>query len=535
MAKVARPKEISPLVIGLFDAGMTPLLRAGLGGLAAAVRAIHLRTNRQAQWPSPVPIGLGVAHVDAQHLTLDFCGAPPQEVLHALFDEAFQIRRPPGLIELAGSYGVYTKGSLALLAAQQSSLKRTFLQHGRTTAKAGGPQTHSEDLGEQTLRFSVQPYASFVHQAAWENIGKALPDGTVELAGWAYPGAAQRHIDYADTKISYTPAQALCGCFALIGCISYQAPRSGGVLVILEPDDLIRFAEVRPRLSPDQLAKWYISGTGDAVLATESVLRMERSAAEARCVAAVHGVLLRATPWAKQQKSRIFTISPGRIADSILDIYEEATRSLPTIIRVLGDSSDQDEGDGFFAATSALRGFIADNLAMGRPWFRDFATATTGGKTPRYLHRYRSRSDDLGALYPEERKGLVAMLSHLELAERALVSSVHIALRRRLRTIADECQNQPATMKNRWQGERDKWRLAFAGSKTADQIRAHLADLWSRAGSNRELQEHWQTVLPLLRQDKWQVARDLALVALASYQSSRDQAGIEDDGDQQPT
>lgn len=535
MAKVAKPKHVPPLIIGLFDAGMTPLLRAGLGGLAAAVRAIHLRANPQAQWPAPVSIGPGVVHLDARHLTLDFCGAPPQDVLRPLFTEAFQIRRPPGLIDLLGSYDVRTPHSVALLAAQQSSLKRTFLQHGRTTAKEGGLQTHSEDLGEKTLRFSIQPYAAFVHQAAWEGICKAMPDGTVELAGWAYPGAAQRHIDYPETKISYTPAQALCGCFALIGCLSFQAPRSGGVLVIPEPNDLIRFATVRPRLSPGQLADWYIAGTGDAVLATESTLRMEKSTAGMGGVAAVHGILLRATPWAKQQKSRIFSLSPGQIGDSVLDIYEEATRSLRTTIRVLGDGSDSEEGEGFFAATSALRGFIADNLAMGRPWFRDFATATTGGKTPRYLHRFRSRGDDLGALYSEERKGLVAMLSHLEAAERVLVSSVHTALRRRLRTIADECQNQPATMKHRWQGERDKWRLAFAGSKTVDQIRAHLADLWSRAGSNRELQEHWQTVLPLLRQDKWQVARDLALVALASYQSSRDQAGIDDDGDQQTT
>lgn len=534
MAKVARSKHIPPLVIGLFDAGMTPLLRAGLGGLAAAVRAIHLRANAQAQWPVSVPIGPGVVHLDARHLTLDFCDAPPQEVLRVLFTEAFQIRQPPGLIDLPGSYDVSTPRSLVLLAAQQSALKLTFLQHGSTTTKDGVQQTHSEDLGEQTLRFSMQPYTYFVHQDAWEAIVKALPDRTVDLAGWAYPGAAQRHILYPGTRIFYTPAQALCGCFALIGCLSFKAPRSVGVLVIPEPDDLIRFAEVRPRLSPGKLADWYISGIGDAVLATESTLRLEKARPH-RGVAAVHGILLRATPWAKQQKSRVFTMNPGQISDSVLDIYEEATRSLPTTIRVLGDRSDQDEGEGYFAATSALRGFIADNLAGGRPWFRDFATATTGGKTPRYLHRYRSRGDDLGALYSEERKGLVAMLSHLEAAEQALVSSVHTALRHRLRAIADECQNQPATMKNRWQGERDKWRLAFAGSKTADQIRAHLADLWSRAGSNRELQEHWKTVLPLLRKDQWQVARDLALVALASYQSNREQAGIDDDGEQQPT
>ena len=36
-------------------------------------------------------------------------------------------------------------------------------------------------------------------------------------------------------------------------------------------------------------------------------------------------------------------------------------------------------------------------------------------------------------------------------------------------------------MKNRMQGEFDKWRLAFSGSKTPDQFRQSLCDLFGRA------------------------------------------------------
>ena len=100
--------------------------------------------------------------------------------------------------------------------------------------------------------------------------------------------------------------------------------------------------------------------------------------------------------------------------------------------------------------------------------------------------------------------------------------------------IAAEAPN-PATMKNRFNGEREKWRLAFHGSKTQEQIRGALADLWSRAGANRELREKWPVVLPLLRAEHWRSARDLALIALASY-SSREEASddaIEDaEGDE---
>jgi CRISPR-associated protein Cas8a1/Csx13 len=86
-------------------------------------------------------------------------------------------------------------------------------------------------------------------------------------------------------------------------------------------------------------------------------------------------------------------------------------------------------------------------------------------------------------------------------------------------------------MRNRWNSERDRWRFAFAGARTPQQIRAALADLWSRAGPNKELKSHWELVLPLLRAEHWETARDLALVALASYGAASDD---EDEADTTP-
>jgi CRISPR-associated protein Cas8a1/Csx13 len=41
-------------------------------------------------------------------------------------------------------------------------------------------------------------------------------------------------------------------------------------------------------------------------------------------------------------------------------------------------------------------------------------------------------------------------------------------------------------------------------------------DLFSRGGSNSVLQADWQKVIPVILAD-WQLARDLGLLALASY------------------
>ena len=507
------------------------MLRAGLGGLAASLRAIGLSTAAEGEpgleWPVPVQLGPGEAVVEPTRITLRW-GSDPEATLRALFEGAFQARK--GLIHLPGAWEASRAWTIQIGAALQDGLKRTFLQHGKSTDKNGSPQPHAFEIDDRTITVTYQPYRSFKHQKAWSAIVKGLKTGSVHLAGWAYPGAVERHTGLTGTKWSYNPGAALCGIFAIVGCLSLQVPQAGGAsaLVILEPSDLVRFAEIRPRLTPARLEDAYVAGASDAVLHVQLVLRMERLARDRPGVAAVHGVTLRSTPWASQQKSRIATVSPSSVADSVLDAYFIAVNTLPVkLIVTRGNNVGKAKPDSYFAVASALRGFIARNLAMGRRWFDGFATATTSEKQPRYLHRYRSRQDNLGALRPEERSGLIAMTEKLEEAEKYLVRSVHTALRQRFGAIASECEGNLAAMKNRWQGERDRWRIAFSGSKTNEQIRGHLADLWSRGGANRELQMHWEELLPLLRPMHWQRVRDLALVALASYHSTADSADEE--------
>lgn len=510
----------SALTIGLADPGMTPLLRAGLGGLAASLRALHLQTARAATWPAAVAVGGAVFTVAPRSITIDWRNGEPSSVLEALFEHAFRVSKPHGMIDLPGTYAVGAPPSPQLAAALQSAIKRTFLQHGRSTKKSGAVRAISFTVDDAPFTTSVQPYTTFAHRDAWQEIASSL-DRPIELAGWAYPGATQRHVAFPDTKQEYAFGHGLCAIFALVGTLSFEVPRgNAGALVIPEPSDLVAYAVARPLMSPRTLSDVYVGSASDAVLSVQLVLRMEELTGHP-AVRRTTGALLKPTPWASQQKTRVRIVETGLMPEPILDLYERASRDLPTRIR-----ASKDDGGGYFATTSSLRAFVADNLAACRPWFTDFSTATTSEKNPRYLHYYRTRKG-LGGLWSEERRGLIAMTQHLEDAETALVRSVQTALRQRFGAIAEECRGSArATMHNRFQSERDRWRLAFAGSKTPEQIRGALADLWSRAGSNRELRTSWEIVLPLLRPQVWQTARDLALVALASYQG----AGAEDEG-----
>lgn len=522
-----------PLVIGLADPGMTPLLRAGLGGLASSLRAMLLRRDPGATWPSPVEFDGAEARVEPSRVSIDWRGSSPEKALRVLFDESIGFGAH-GLVALAGTHSLDRPFDVALGAALQLGLKRTFLQHGPVTRGKTEISVVSAEIDGQMLAVNVERYSKLVHNEKGPSlVAKALHDGLVELASWVYPGATERHSNLAGTSCEYSAGQCLAALFAIVGCLSFDVPRSGGagVLVIVEPSDLIAFAVTRSRLTPRNVAEAAITGPSEAVLAVYLALRIEEVAGKQKGVAAAHGVALKTVAWSPKQKTRTRTVSATSVPDELLDTYEEIVHSLPNRIRVV-TSTDEDAETGFFTVASVLRGFIAENLAAGRPWFASFASATVEQRNKRhmerrFIHYYWSRdAKNLGALRFEERQFLVAMLKHLEKAEVVLVRAVHQALRQRFGAIGEESKELSDEARGkRFKNERDRWRYAFAGSRTPQQIRAALADLWSRAGSNRELRDGWEVVLPLLRTEHWETARDLALVALASYQG----ASVEDD------
>jgi CRISPR-associated protein Cas8a1/Csx13 len=181
-----------------------------------------------------------------------------------------------------------------------------------------------------------------------------------------------------------------------------------------------------------------------------------------------------------------------------------------------------------FWSDSIVRPLIAENLALGRPWYSGFIRLMTQ-INPANGKPYR---DQLSF----ERGGLHAMISDETMwdsaGESTVVRAVHEALRNRYGRIAEENENNQAAMRNRFRGEYDRWRLAFAGAKTPDQFRKALCDLFSRAGNNSVLQQCWQDVLPMLRSQNWQHARDLALLGLCSYKG-RGETTPDDQSDSQ--
>jgi len=337
------------------------------------------------------------------------------------------------------------------------------------------------------------------------------------------PGAVVRHQAFtSSTRIEEDAAHVLALYFALVGCLALPVNRGCGVLLVPEVRDLEQFVFVRPLMTPTTVRDCQITSPGDAALQAQVRLRAKRESRQLD-LPGFYTSIFQPTPWASQQKSRVLTmyVPPGD--ELTLSQFEKALEVLPprVVVRVVkqtkgrGKKKEILEKKEWFWAKSVVLPLVADNLAQGRRWYEGFTRLMIDldpvSKTP-----IRDR-------LVFEKEGLNAMTREIpwkEQGESTVVRAVHEAIRRRYARIAEENKNNPVAMKNRWSGEYDRWRLAFAGAKTVDQFRHALCDLFSRAGLNPVLQKEWEHILPMLSPQRWQLARDLALLALASYTGS---------------
>lgn len=500
------------LAMSLHSAGMSALHRAGLGGLACTLAWIERAVEEGMLKPEAVPGGPWEGSppwsIEPHGITLRF-GEPDRagDFLERLFRIAFDLR--DGLIYLPGQYGS-TPPDLVVRAYLQQGMTLSFLQHGKAR-KLGEPKQYEyrpegEDGPPVTL--SYRPCIAYKHQDGWKALARngRLVTGPLEVVGPLNPGAVVRHVAFSNQTCVQEPAACILPLyFALVGCLALPTGRgSSGVLVIPEVDDLEQFIEVRPAMTPGSGRECQVAGPTDAVLQAQVRLRAKQFIAE-NDLPACHAMLFQPTQWSTQQKTRTraTSVPPGREVD--LDRFAVALAELPPRLATGRDGAA-------FWADSVVRPLVADNLARSLPWYSNF--------TGLMLQQDPASRKPLRDRVRYEKKGLHAMIEKVssdDEAETAVIHAVHEALRRRFGQIAGETAGSPHTMRNRFTGEYDRWRLAFAGAKTADQLRRALADLFSRGGVNSILQQKWQALLPMLREERWQQTRDLALLGLASY------------------
>ena len=113
-----------------------------------------------------------------------------------------------------------------------------------------------------------------------------------------------------------------------------------------------------------------------------------------------------------------------------------------------------------------------------------------------------------------------------EPGDRRFVEACHEAWRRRLGQLGERARRERASFPDLASREFEQVRVRLARCKNAASLREAVTGFWARAGGPLpSLQRRWPEVLPLLDERNWRRARDLALLALASYSGASGEAG----------
>ncbi len=553
--KVSTSAARDHLTMRLFAPGMSALHRAGLGGLACTLRAIERKVEEgqlaKTKLPGPFAEGVPPWEIDDESVTLQF-GKPEKagDYLKRLFEFAFSLRKD-GLIELPGQH--QTETTTPVLADLQAGLTLTFLQHGKVRQLAKEPTTVSYDPEGEGVPGIVVQYrkcTGFKHREGWKDFVDKhgqLTRGMIKVDGPTSPGTVVRHVAFTGDTAAEEPVERMLPLlFALVGCLPLPVNRGVAALIVPEVENLLDFAIVRPAMTPTTAKDGQIANAADAALRAQ--VRVRSNPARTASIAAhARGVLKRSlvpgcyamtftpTPWASQQKSRVATIHIPAGDEKLLDRFERALSQLPprivtkTIKETTGTKKNKvvTERQESFRTDSVVRPLVAENLALGRPWYAGFVRLMSK-INPATDKPYRNQLSF-------ERKGLHAMTSDEKMWDREgealVVKAVHEAIRQSLGRIREETDGKAAkklsqATKNRWERFREKLRLDLAGAKTPAHVRFALTDLFSRGGNNSVLRGGWEAILPVIRSD-WQLARDLGLLALASYAGKGEASGEE--------
>ncbi|TWU43854.1 CRISPR-associated protein Cas8a1/Csx13 [Novipirellula aureliae] len=528
MAKTAKAKVAPPdhLEVSLFDPEMDLLLRAGIGGLATTLRWIERSIQSEQYDEDDFPeswIDDGVPwELSSDKILFRFADPEKvEDVFKPIFQAAFGLCERT--IDLQTTY--LGKQQQSVRVNLQRGLMLTFLQHGKTRTGEKKDSELNIEIDGKSFQFSTRCLDWYKHQDGYQDLidkkKGTLSQKSAELPGTLYPGAAVRHNGFAgQTKYEGSVSQLLAAYFAPIGTLALPINRGSAVLLVPDVQDLLLFADNRRKITPSSYRDCLIGGSGDAVLQLYARLRGDDTK-QRLAVASVTAFVFRPTAWASQQKSRVAAEKIEPLDQRRLEIFRyakdhfaprKASRKV-TVKTGKGKAAKSTEREEFFWSDSIVRPLIADNLAHRRDWFTGF--------TKLFVDRDPANGKPFRDRLPFERTGLIAMIKADvwdKPGQMALIGAVHHALRGRYGQIASETANQKAAMQNRFRGEYERWRLAFSGAKTADQFRHSICDLFSRVPANKELQANWTEVLPWLDESGWQHARDLALLALASYQ-----------------
>ena len=523
----SKAPRIFKLSAALSDPGMTALHKVGLAGLWMTLKAfdndyqnddkvVALRKDDGFDW-TRCPDGV----------TIQCRGDDGEEIFRRFFDAAFRLHK--GLFWFPALGNPMDSPGHALIL--QEVLCGTVFQHAPTArdiTDEGSISLQENEASFSYYRLGWHCFRGCDHGRRKKAV-RFFPDRSYPIDSKMFPGGDQRHQKHAGSRLEESPANALALRFVPIGGLFMKiqqerkknAVRAAYAMVLPTIRDLVQYAKLRRSFIGADAKKFIVAGAADAAyrVVAEAKLRQLPEVMPCR-VFSFGGV-----PWNTRQKSRVdvFTVpkNAGANAD-ILDVYRACEQFFQPRMR-------EKDGQAYWASPQTPE-LVARNLARGREWWRGFADflATDDVRRDRILgivrqgntlSLYRGERDN-----EEEGGGLTAMTEERisqDSAERVFISACHEAWRNKIRKERDRTQGGRGVHFD-YPRMFEKQRVAFARCKNLREIRAEVRELLSRGAAVGKLpafQDNWERILPLLSEKRWREAKDLALLALASYKS----------------
>ncbi len=481
---------MTEIVLSLLDPNTLLPHRAGIAGLAMVWKWIESKNFKD----SPIQ-----GEVTEDHVKLLWKGED-QSAIQWLLEQTYQIK--DGLL-IVPALNLDDRGSFTF----NQGMLNTFLQHGQQRNFLEDPsqprQGKKKFYRTKTLNFTVEPdkpdivekytlLESCYHTQA-SKLAEAFSKGKREVKGQNFPGLVEC---FANGYYQESAENFLALLFLPIACNYYQLPRMNSkglsALVIPEVRNLKEWVRLRNKLPSRTYASFHSSSSGESALHFLLQEKLVESANLFR-VEYCEVYQLGSQAWDGSQSYLKQIVHRVQARDEVLDLYKIASGLLPTRVQIKQD------GNGSWLAESKALGWISDNLISNQVWYNGF-------------FEFRKTIP----IYPEDRRGLIVMTEHLNEDERVLFDAVQGAFKKYRGQQIEQAIRQGR--KPDWEQITKKVIYRLQRPSTQREFSKALVDFLSQFRSKAALSSGPQIFWWLHQDANWRKARDLSLLAVATYQ-----------------
>lgn len=504
----------SEMILKLNAPGMTSLHKTGLAGLYMTLKAFDKKQEEieGLRWM-----------LEDKKVILNWTDETPKKAFESLVKKSFWID-DEGFIRL---YGLEPRREMTFEQRHllYQALLNSFLQFG-PHRPTGSKKNLSYEVDDKVIWLKEFAPIKKIRQHDTtadftDKNGNFHAD--LDVAGWLYPGASQRHVVHSETTLNETLELALTLLFASVGVIYYlvrsknKGRKSRLALLVPEIKNLRTYAMARQEIASQGVIDLTASSSTDAALRMLIALKATSAGNEFAeelgedfvCRVITFGIV----PWNEKQKSRTAarTIVSGKLKG--FENYSRANTIFKNKWQQVQEKRDRKgelkEPEHFFVTTFCAREMIADNIANNKIWYHNVSEFLANRETREQLYY--------------ERKELGEMVKEAEYEnenERLFIDVCHESWRRRMGKLGQRATAENTSFSSLANKEREKLRTSLGRCKNAETLRETVIDFWSRAGSIEQLQGGGLLkILPLFEEKNWRKAKDLALLALISYQA----------------